>query len=77
MIRENNLETLDIINIMSFIIQMQNLEEDKKYKGSVQQFEDMVQQEVDKLHKENDLIMQKLDEIQTELRQMKYIRGER
>lgn len=63
MIRDNNLETLDIINIMSFIIQMQNLEEDKKYKDSVQQFETVVQTEVDKLHKENEIIMQKLDEI--------------
>lgn len=63
MIRNNELEALDIISIMSFIIQMQNLEEDKKYKGSVQQFEAVVQDEVDKLHKENEIIMQKLDEI--------------
>lgn len=56
-----NYDLLDIISLMSFIIQMRNLEEDKKYKGSVKQFEDMIQLEVDKLHKENDIIMQKLD----------------
>ena len=67
-----NLETLDIISIMSFIIQMQNLEEDKRYKGSVQQFEDVVQKEVDKLHAENEIIMKKLDEIQAELKLMEY-----
>lgn len=74
MIRDgNSIEALDLISIMSFIVQMQNLEEDKKYKGSVQQFEELVQREVDKLHKENEVIMQKLNEIQTELMEMKYI----
>lgn len=73
MIRNNDLEALDIIGILSFIVQMQNLEEDKKYKDSVQQFEDVVQKEVDKLHKENDIIMQKLDEIRAELKEMKYV----
>ncbi len=59
----NNLAAVDIISVMSFLIQMQNLEDDKKYKGTVTQFEEMVQKEVDKLHKENEIIMQKLDEI--------------
>lgn len=63
----SNLETLDIINIMSFLIQMQNLDDDKRYKGSVQQFKDFIQEEVNKLHKENEIIMNKLDEIRKEL----------
>lgn len=68
----NNTDILDAISLMSFIIQMQNLEDDKRYKGSVQEFKDFIQEEVNKLHMENELIMNKLDRIQAELKEMKY-----
>lgn len=66
------LNALDIISIMSYVVQMQNLQDDKKYKNSVQDFEAVIQKEIDKLHKENDLIVNKLDDIQNELNYMKY-----
>lgn len=59
----NNLTALDIMSILSYILQIQNSEEDKNYKRDVQDFENLVQKEVDRLHKENDEIVSKLDEI--------------
>lgn len=58
-----NMIGLDIISIMSFILQMQNSEQDQKYKNDIKNFKDFIQKEVDKLHRENDIIMEKLDKI--------------
>lgn len=61
--QNNNLGILDIMNILSYILQIQNAQDDDKYKRDVQDFEELVQREVDRLHKENDEIVSKLDEI--------------
>lgn len=59
----NNLTGLDIISILSYILQIQNSEDDEKYKRDIQDFEKLVQQEVDRLHRENDEIINKLNKI--------------
>lgn len=57
------INVLDVITLLSYILQIQNSQEDKEYKNDIQQFEDMIKDEVSKMHKENNLILQKLDEI--------------
>lgn len=59
----NNWTGLDIISIMSFILQMQNSEQDQKYKDDILNFKNFIQAEVDKLHDENKIIMEKLDRL--------------
>lgn len=58
---------LDGINLASFILQLQNSEEDKKYKNSVTDFEKVITKEIDELHKENDAIISILKEIQKKI----------
>ena len=58
-----NLEALDIINLMGFIAQMQNIQKDAKEKEYIHQVIYTISNEIQKLHKENDRIEYKLDKI--------------
>lgn len=58
-----NFESLDIITIMGFIAQMQNIQKDNKEKEYIHQIIHIISDEIQKLHKENDRIEYKLDKI--------------
>lgn len=58
-----NFEALDIITLMGFIAQMQNIEKDNKEKEYIHQVIHAISDEIQKLHKENDRIEYKLDKI--------------
>lgn len=60
---QRNTDLMDILNLISIIMQFNSIEEDKDYKQYIHQFFNNIQQEIDKLHVENDQIMAKLDEI--------------
>ena len=58
-----NLTGLDVISVMSFMLQMQNSERDQIYKDDILNFKIFIQAEISKLHEENKIIMEKLDEL--------------
>ena len=58
-----NFESLDIITIMGFIAQMQNIQKDNEEKEYIHQVIHAISDEIQKLHKENDKIEYKLDKI--------------
>ena len=59
----NNLESLDLITIISFIAQLQNIEEDKKEKQYIHSVILAIANEIEKLHKQNDRLEQKINQI--------------
>lgn len=58
-----NLEALDLLAIISFIAQIENMNEDKKEKEYIHTVIKAIAQQIEKLHKENDRLESKLDEI--------------
>ena len=59
----NNFEFLDIVTILGFVAQMQNLEKDEQYENYIKNFIHNLDEEIQKLHKENEEIIEKLDKI--------------
>ena len=58
-----NLEALDLLAIISFIAQIENMNEDSKEKEYIHTVIKAIAQQIDKLHKENDRIENKLNEV--------------
>ena len=58
-----NLEALDLLAIISFIAQIENMNEDNKEKEYIHTVIKAIAQQIEKLHKENDRIEYKIDEI--------------
>lgn len=59
----NGLEFLDIITIMGFLAQIENLGKDEKYEQFIKKIILGLVQEIEKLHKENEDIINKLNQI--------------
>ena len=59
----NNFEFLDVITILGFVAQMQNLEKDEQYENYIKNFIYNLNEEIQKLHKENEEIIEKLDKV--------------
>ena len=61
----NNLATqeLDILEILSFMIQLKNIEWDEKQNKYIHSVIQNINDEIAKLHEENDIIMKQNDEI--------------
>ena len=59
----NNFEALDAITIVSFLAQLQNMEEDEKEKEYIHKVILAIANEIEKLHKENDRLEAKIDKI--------------
>ena len=58
-----NLEALDLLAIISFIAQIENMNKDSKEKEYIHAVIKAIAQQIDKLHKENDRIENKLNEV--------------
>lgn len=71
----NNLGFLDVINIISFLAQMTNMEEDDKDKEWIHQVIQVISDEIQKLHNENDIIMSQQNIIINKLDELKEIRA--
>lgn len=63
----NNFEFLDILSIISFFAQIQNMADDDKQNKYIHSFIKNVNIEIAKLHKENDIIMEQNEKILTKL----------
>ena len=59
----NQFETLDVITIVSFLAQLQNMADDEKEKEYIHKVILAISNEITKLHEANDKLEQKLDEI--------------
>ena len=59
----NNLEFLDVLTIIGFVAQLQNLEKDEHYENYIKNFIRNLDEEIQKLHKENEEIIEKLDKV--------------
>lgn len=58
-----NLDMLDALSVISFMAQIQNIEEDNIETEFIHKVIKAIAEEINKLHKENDIIMEKLDKI--------------
>ena len=54
---------LDVITLMGFFAQIENLDKDQKYEEFIKKIIIGLVQEIEKLHKENGDIINKLDQI--------------
>ena len=59
----NQLEALDLIAIIGFILQIQNIQLDDKQRNYIHNVIKVLAQQVEKLHQQNDRIETKLDQI--------------
>ncbi len=59
----NQLEALDLIAIIGFILQIQNIQLDDKQQNYIHNVIKALAQQVEKLHQQNDRIEAKLDQI--------------
>lgn len=64
----NNLGALDLISIISFLSQIENIQKDSRETKIVHSFIQAIAEEIALLHKENDRIEKKLDKILKELK---------
>lgn len=60
---ERNLDFLDIITLIGFVAQIQNMQQDAEETEYIHEVIRTLAVEVDRLHKENEIIMNKLDQI--------------
>ena len=58
-----NLESLDIITLISFIAQIENIQKDNNEKEYIHKVIHAISNQIQKLHKENDRIEYKLNKI--------------
>ena len=59
---------LDVITLMGFFAQIENLDKDQKYEEFIKKIIIGLVQEIEKLHKENEYIINKLDQILEKLK---------
>ena len=59
----NQFEILDLIAMISFVMQLQNIQLDDKQQNYIHNVIKTLAQQVEKLHKQNDRIETKLDQI--------------
>lgn len=62
--KQENLDMLDIITILSFMAQIQNIKEDKIQNLWINKIIKTLFQEINKLHYENELLFKKLEEVE-------------
>ena len=62
--KQENLDMLDIITILSFIAQIQNMQENRVQNNWINKVIKTLFQEVNKLHYENELLFKKLEEVE-------------
>lgn len=67
----NNFELLDLITIISFAAQLQNMEMDGKQTNFIHKVIKAIADEIDKLHQENDIIIEQLNRIEEKLNGIK------
>ena len=60
---QQNFETLDILSILSFIAQMENIKKDNQQQEYIHSVIKAIAVEIEKLHKENDIIIQMLKDL--------------
>lgn len=58
-----NFEALDILTLISFIAQIQNMNQDAKQKQYIHDVIKAIAEEIEKLHKENDRLEKKINKI--------------
>ena len=63
--KQENLDILDIITMLSFMVQIQNIKEDKVQNLWINKVIKTLFQEINKLHYENELLFKKLEEVET------------
>ena len=61
--RNNQWEMLDIITLIGFIAQLDNMEKDTIHQDYIHNVIDNISLEIDKLHKENDMIINEINKI--------------
>ena len=62
--KQENLDMLDIITMLSFMAQNQNIKEDKVQNLWINKVIKTLFQEINKLHYENELLFKKLEEVE-------------
>ena len=62
--KQENLDMLDIITMLSFMAQIQNIKEDKVQNIWINKVIKTLFQEINKLHYENELLFKKLEEVE-------------
>lgn len=62
--KQENLDILDIITMLSFMAQIQNIKEDKAQNIWINKIIETLFQEINKLHYENELLFKKLEEVE-------------
>lgn len=62
--KQENLDILDIITMLSFMAQIQNIKEDKVQNLWINKVIKTLFQEINKLHYENELLFKKLEEVE-------------
>lgn len=62
--KQENLDMLDIITMLSFMTQIQNIKEDKAQNIWINKVIQTLFQEINKLHYENELLFKKLEEVE-------------
>lgn len=62
--KQENLDMLDIITMLSFMAQIQNIKEDKAQNIWINKIIQTLFQEINKLHYENELLFKKLEEVE-------------
>ena len=58
-----NFEALDLLTLISFLAQIQNMNEDTKEKTYIHEVIKAISIEIEKLHKQNERIEAKIDQI--------------
>ena len=62
--KQENLDILDIITMLSFMAQIQKIKEDKAQNIWINKIIQTLFQEINKLHYENELLFKKLEEVE-------------
>lgn len=59
----NNFQSLDIIQLLAFYIQLKNIEWDEDHDKYIHSIVENINTQIQKLHAENDIIMQQNEQI--------------
>lgn len=61
--QSNNFQSLDVLQIMSFLIQLKNIEWDENQNMYIHSVIENINSQIAKLHQENDIIMKQNEQI--------------
>ena len=61
--QNNNFQSLDVLQIMSFLIQLKNIEWDENQNMYIHSVIQNINSQIAKLHQENDIIMKQNEQI--------------